>query len=52
MQPYAAVLFGKNLHRDIEIVKNQRSEKLLKFGGGQKIFIFSGACPMKRELIL
>ena len=32
----------RNLHRDIEIDRNQRSEELLKLGGGQKIFIFRG----------
>ena len=30
----------RNLHRDIEIETNRRSEELLKLGGGQKIFIF------------
>ena len=29
-----------NLHRDIEIDRNQRSEEFLKLGGGQKTFIF------------
>ena len=32
----------RNLHFDIEIVRNQGSEELLKLGGGQKIFIFRG----------
>ena len=30
----------------MEIDRNQRSEELLKLGGGQEIFIFRGACPM------
>ena len=32
----------RNLYSDIEIDRNQRSEELLKSGGGQKIFIFRG----------
>ena len=35
----------RNLHRDIEIDRNRRSEELLKLGGGQNIFIFKGGFP-------
>ena len=37
----------KKPDRDIEIDRNSRSEELLKLGGGQKIFIFRGGCPMR-----
>ena len=36
---------------DIEIDRNQRSEELLKLGGGQKfIFSYRGTCPMKEGI--
>ena len=43
----------RNLHRDIEIDRNQRSEELLNLGGGQKIFIFEGGggCPMREKFL-
>ena len=43
MQP--CVRIWRNLHSDIEIDRNQRSEELLKLGGGQKFFIFRGCLP-------
>ena len=39
----------RNLHRDIEIDRNRRSEELLKLGGGEKIFIFRGDLPYEGE---
>ena len=38
-----------NLHSDIEINRNQRSKELLKFGGGQKIFILKGVGGLSYE---
>ena len=51
MWHYVLSRIWRNLLRDIEIVRNRRSEKLLKLGGGQKIFIFRGACPMREGII-
>ena len=43
MWNYVLSRYWRNLHRNIEIDRNQRSEELLKLGGGQKIFISRGA---------
>ena len=32
----------RNLHRDIEINRNQSSEELMELGEGQKLFVFWG----------
>ena len=40
MWHYVLSRICRNLHSDIEIDRNQRSEELLKLAGGQKIFIF------------
>ena len=42
MWHYVLSRIWRNLHSDIEIDRNQKSEELLKLGGGQKIFIFRG----------
>ena len=42
MWHYVLSRIFRNLHFDIEIVRNQGSEELLKLGGGQKIFTFRG----------
>ena len=47
MWHYVLSRIWRNLHSDIEIDKNQRFEELQKLGGGQKIFNFTGACPMR-----
>ena len=47
MWHYVLSRIWRNLHRDVEIDRNWRSEKLLKLGGGQKIFILKGTCPMR-----
>ena len=39
-----------NLHRDIEIDTDGKSEELLKLGEGQKIFVFSGGLPYEGEV--
>ena len=41
MWHYVLFRIWRNLNSDIEIDRNQRSEEMLKLGGGQKIFIFS-----------
>ena len=48
MRHYVLSRIWRNLHWDIEIVRNQRSEELLKLGEGQKIFIFMGGLPSER----
>ena len=42
MWHYALSRIWRNLHRDIETDRDRRSEELLKLGGDQKMFIFSG----------
>ena len=40
----------KNLHRNMGIDRNRRSEELMGLGVGQKAFVFGGegeACPWK-----
>ena len=50
MWHYALSRILRNLHFDIDIGRNQGSEELLKLGGGQKIFIFSGGLPYEGYL--
>ena len=50
MWHYVLCRIWGNLHRDIEIDRNRRSEELLKLGGGQKIFIFRGDLPYEEEV--
>ena len=42
MWHHALSRIWRNLHRDIEIDGNWRSEELLKLGGGQKFLFFGG----------
>ena len=53
MQPYVAMLRLGSGETFIgtENNRNQRFEKLLKLGGGQKIFIFREGLPYDGELI-
>ena len=50
MWHYALSRICRNLHRDIEIDRNQRSEEMLKLGGRQKIFFFKGSLPYEGEV--
>ena len=47
MWHYVLSRIWRNLHKDIEMDRNRRSEELLKLGAGQKILIFWGVCPMR-----
>ena len=49
MWHYVLSRIQRNLHSDIEIDRNQRSEKLMKLWGGQKIFIFRGEGSLPYE---
>ena len=54
MWHHALSRIWRNLHRDIEIDGNWRSEELLKLGGGQKFLFFwrgggGGGCPMRQR---
>ena len=42
MWQYGLSRIWRNLHRDIEIDRNRRSQELLKLGGDQKTLIFRG----------
>ena len=39
----------RNLHRDIEINRNQSSEELMELGEGQKLFVFLGGGGLPYE---
>ena len=52
MWHYVLSKIRRNLHRNIEIDRNWRSEELLKFGGGQKIFIFRGRGLGLRDFLI
>lgn len=49
MWQYGLSRIWRNLHRDIEIDRNRRSQELLKLGGDQKNLIFMGSLPYKGE---
>ena len=47
MWHYVLSRICRNLHSDIEIDRNQRSEELLKLGGGQKFSFLGGVCLIR-----